>query len=103
MRITNTDANMLRIYIEFLDKFFSIDKNKLRFSILIFGDLSKERALEYWSRELKVKKEQFYKTTIVKVRGNGTYKYKSEYGVVILQLNNIKLKTILCKMIENIH
>ena len=53
-------------------------------------------------KELDVKKEQFYKTIISKVRGEGTYKYKSEYGVIIVYFNNIKLKKIILKMIENI-
>lgn len=102
MKITNTDAKMMRKFIEFLEKFFSIDRNKLRFSLLIFSDISGEKALKYWSHELGVKKNQFYKTIVVKVRGKGTYKYKSEHGVVIVQFNNIKLKKAICDMIENI-
>jgi len=102
MRITNTDAKMMRKYIEFLEMFFAIDKNKLRFSVLIFSDVSEEKALEYWSHELGVTKNQFYKTMVVKVRGKGTYKTKSEHGVMIVQFNNVKLKKVICDMIENI-
>ncbi len=52
--------------------------------------------------ELNVVEEQFYKIIVSKVRGEGTYKYKSEYGVVIVYFNNIKLKRLICDMIENI-
>lgn len=51
MRITNTDARMLQKFIKFLESFFGIDKNKLRFSIQIHHDIEIEAALNYWSRE----------------------------------------------------
>ncbi len=102
VRLTNTDPKMINKFIEFLEKFFVIDRNKLRFSIQIFRDISSKKALHYWSRELKVKKSQFYKVIVSKVRGKGTYKYKSEHGVVILCFNNMKLKRIILSMIEKI-
>lgn len=102
VRLTNTDPRMVKKFILFLEKFCGIDRNKLRFSIQIFSDISKEKSIDYWMKELDVKKEQFYKTIISQVRGEGTYKYKSEYGVIIVYFNNIKLKKIILKMIENI-
>lgn len=102
MRITNSDPKLLRKFIEFLEQFFNIDKNRLKFSIQIFDDIKPNNALEYWSRELNLNKKQFYKPTILKVRGDGTYKYKSEYGSVIMYFNNVKLKKSICEMIENI-
>ncbi len=102
VRLTNTDVRLLRKFMEFLEKVFCIERKKLRFSIQIFSDISPEKALAYWRRELGVRKEQFYKTVISTVRGKGTYKYKSRYGVVIIYFNNIKLKRLICGMIENI-
>ncbi|MDD4803612.1 MAG: hypothetical protein PHN69_00335 [Candidatus Pacebacteria bacterium] len=100
--MTNTDVRMVKIFIKFLEEFFNIDRDKLRFSIQIFEDLVPEEVLNYWSRELGVKKYQFYKTIISKVRGKGTYKYRSEHGVIIVCFNNIKLKKVILEMIENI-
>ena len=102
LRITNTDSKLVRKFIEFLVKFFNIDKRKLRFGIQIFSDISPHDALSYWQRELGINKEQFYKTIVIKVRGSGTYKYKSKYGGIILYFNNTKLKKTICEMIENI-
>jgi hypothetical protein len=102
VRLGNTDPKLLRKFIEFLEVFFLIDKNKLKFSIQIFSDISSKKALEYWIKELKMKKEQFYRPQVIKVRGEGTYRYKSQYGVVIVYFNNVKLKKIICDMIENI-
>lgn len=102
MRLTNSDPKLIRKFIEFLEKFLSIDKNRIKISIQIFNDISPEKSLEYWIRELGLKKEQFYEPMVIKVRGEGTYKYKSEYGNVIINFNNTKLKKLLCTMIENI-
>lgn len=102
MRITNSDPKMLRKFIEFSEKFLSIDKKRLKFSLLIFNDILQEEALLFWQNELSVERSQFYKTVVVKVRGEGTYKYKSRYGVVVLQFNNTRLKELMCNLIENI-
>lgn len=102
VRLTNTDPKLLRKFIEFLQKVFNIDKTKLRFGLQIFNDLSEEKELTYWTRELLVSRKQFYKVIVSKVRGKGTYKTKSEHGVVIVYFNNIKLKRQICLMIDNI-
>ena len=102
VRLTNTDSGMISKFIEFLAEFCSVDKNKLRFSLQIFSDISEEEALNYWINKLGVKREQFYKTIISQVRGEGTYKYKSEYGVIIVYFNNVRLKKIILEMIEKI-
>ncbi len=102
VKLTNTDPKLIRKFIEFLEKLCGIDRNRLRFSIQIFRDISSETSINYWSKELGVKKNQFYKVVVSKVRGEGTYKYKSENGVVIIHFNNIKLKRIILDMIEKI-
>lgn len=102
VRLTNTDARMVNFFINFLEKFCGVNKSKLRFSLQIFEDITQEKALTYWIKELGVGKDQFYKTIISKVRGSGTYKYKSEHGVVIVYFNNVKLKKIILDMIEKI-
>lgn len=102
MRLGNTDVRLIKKFIEFLEKFFGIQKNKLKFGLQIFSDISPNKALSYWQQELKVEKNQFYKIIISKVRGKGTYKYKSEYGVLSVYFNNTKLKKLICQLIDNI-
>ncbi len=102
VRLSNSDPKLIKKFIEFLEKFFVIDRNKLKISIQIFSDISPQKSLSYWIRELNLEKRQFYKPIVLKVRGKGTYKYKSEYGTVIVYFNNIKLKKLICAMIDNI-
>ena len=102
MRLGNTDARLIKKFIEFLDKFFGIKKNNLKFGLQIFSDISSDTAINYWTKELGVHKDQFYKVVVSKVRGAGTYKYKSEYGVLMIYFNNTKLKALICDLIDNI-
>lgn len=102
VRLANTDARLIRKFIEFLEKVFQVKKDSLRFGLQIFGDISSKNALMYWKNELGIKNHQFYKIMVSKIRGEGTYKYKSEYGVLMLYFNNVRLKQLLCQMIDNI-
>ena len=102
LRLTNSDPEMIIKFIDFLEKLFKVDKNKIHFSLQIFEDISEKKSLNYWIDKLNVDRKQFYKTIVSKVRGKGTYKSKSKYGVVILYLNNVKLKKLILEMIENI-
>ena len=67
-----------------------------------FNDISPNMARLYWEQKLNVNRNQFYKIIVSKVRGEGTYTYKSEYGVLTVYFNNTRLKELLCKMIDNI-
>lgn len=102
VRLSNSDPKLMKKFIEFLERFCKIDKDRLRFSLQIPKDVSPKKSLKYWSEQLGLDKKYFYKPQIVKVRRKGTYKYKTLYGTAILNFNNIKLKKIICEMIENI-
>lgn len=102
MRITNSDPKLLRKYIDFLETFLTVDRKRFRFSIQIPDDVSPIQALKFWTKQLGFGREHFYKPLIIKVRGNGTYKYRTKYGTVIMYFNNTKLKKIICNLIENI-
>ncbi len=101
LRITNSDPYVLKNFIRFLELFFKIDKNDLHFSIQVPSSVSIEVAEKYWQDILSIPADQFYKTIKLPSRGIGTYKYKSEYGVVILYFNNTRLKEQICDLIEN--
>jgi len=102
VRLGNTDVRLVKKFIEFLDKVFGVKKDKLHFGLQVFSDISPITALSYWKHELHVNESQFYKVIVSKVRGKGTYKYKSQYGVLMIYFNNIKLKALICSQIDNI-
>lgn len=101
LRLGNVDPNLIKVYMSFLEKIYSVDKHKLRFGLQIFSDIFPEIAKKFWINKLNIKPSQFQKVIVTPTRGKGTYKNKSEYGVLTVYFNNSKLKKIMDGLIEN--
>jgi len=99
VRLGNSDAALLSKFIEFLIKFFNIDKKDLKFHLHIFSDIDVNEALAYWIKKLKINKKQFYKPMITISGSLGTYKNKSKFGVATVYYGNIKLKNKLVELL----
>ncbi len=95
IRLGNTDPCLIKSFIIFLKKIYGVNEKKIRFSLQVFSDVDVKKAKKYWSRELKIKEERLGKVTITKSGSIGTYKKKSEYGVLTVYFNNIKLRRVL--------
>lgn len=102
VRLGNTDPKLVKTFIVFLEKFYSIDRKKLRFGLQIFSDIDPEQAVRFWKKEFGVEMSQFYKPLVSVIRKPGTYKKKSKYGVVTIYFNNKKMRDLLCREIENL-
>lgn len=99
VRLGNTDPKLINVFMEFLIKIFNVDKKDLRFGLQIFTDLNPSEVMDYWMNQLKIKKEQFYKTIVTKSGSLGTYRKKCEYGVITVHYHNKKLRDLLVEMI----
>lgn len=75
--LSNTDPNLIKVFIACLKEVFKIDKTKLRVSIRIYEDLNKEECLNFWSKVTGVQKENFVNVNILA----GKKKGKLEYGM----------------------
>lgn len=96
VRLGNTDAYLIRIFMKFLTRFYRINRNDFRFGLQIFSDMSSQKALAFWLKSLKVSKRQFHPKVIVTRSGSiGTYRKKSPYGVVTVHYHNTKLRNLL--------
>jgi len=99
VRVGNSDPKLIKKFIEFLDKICGVKKEKLKFNLQIFSDLSENKVVKFWMDELDIKRLQFYKVIITPYRSLGTYKHKSMYGVITIDFNNVKLKKIIDEML----
>ncbi|MDD5489842.1 MAG: hypothetical protein PHP25_04155 [Candidatus Moranbacteria bacterium] len=100
VRLGSSDAELLKIFINFLIKFFGIKRRDLKFHLHIFSDIKTKKAKKYWMRELSIKEKQIYKP-FVSISGSiGTYRKKSEYGVMTVYYGNTKLRNKLVHLIE---
>jgi len=102
VRLGNSDPELLKTFITFLKSTYAINPTKLRFGLQIFSDISPRQAVKFWSEALAVPKESFHKVIITETRGKGSYRYKSQNGVLTVYFNNKKLRDIICQAIENI-
>jgi len=99
VRLGNVDPKLILKFMIFLDKIFCVNKSKLKFGLQIFTDINEKESINFWKRNLGINDSQFYKTTITKSRSLGTYRQKSNYGVLTVHFHNTKLQKI---MIEEI-
>jgi len=99
VRLGNTDSELLNTFILFLERIFQIKKTDMRFGLQLFTDIDEKKALDYLVGKLKVRKNQFYKVTVTMSGSIGTYRKKSEYGVVTVYYNNTKLRNKLVELL----
>lgn len=95
VRLGNTDPDLLNNFIKFLVELFGIDKSRLKFGLQIFTDINQAEALNYWIEQLQVNQSQFYKVHVTISGSLGTYRKKSQYGVVTVHFHNKKLRDIM--------
>lgn len=101
IRLGNTDPELLKTFLNFLVRFFDIKVSDCRFGLQIFTDINPEEALDFWSKKLKIHKRQFYKVTVTRSGSLGTYRRKSQYGVVTIYYQNRKLRDILVHLLHH--
>lgn len=102
VRLGNTDPKMILMFISFLETFFSVNVNDLRFGIQVFSTMNPQEVLQFWAKELKASPAQFMKVIVTPKRGVGSYGRKIEYGVITLYFHNKKMRDILVNEIEKL-
>lgn len=95
VRLGNSDPELLKAFIRFLVELYGVDRGALRFGLQLFSDIDQETALAYWCQKLAMKPSQFYKITVTISGAIGTYRKKSQYGVVTVYYHNKKLRDVL--------
>ena len=105
IRLGNTDPALIKSFLEFLVKILGIEKRKLRFGLQVFSDMSANKSLSFWLKELKkfdINKSQFFKVTVTPSRSIGNYREKSKWGVLTVHFANTKLKNLLDNYIAEV-
>jgi hypothetical protein len=87
--MVNSDPKILRIFIQFLEKFCGIARSDLRAGLNIFADCDVAGAIVWWTEQLKINAKQFYQPLVRQPKS--AYSNKSERGTVSLTFSNTKL------------
>jgi hypothetical protein len=95
IRLGNTDPELLNKFINFLTKFFTINRRDLKFGLQIFSDIDPEEAMDFWIKGIRIRRTQINKPTITRSGSIGTYRKKSLYGVMTVYYHNKKARDLL--------
>lgn len=99
IRLGNTDPKLISLFMKFLERIFGVKKQDLKFGLQIFSDIKATKALNYWTKVLKVGKKQFQAPVVTKSGSLGNYRKKSQCGVVTVHYNNKKARDILVSLL----
>jgi len=102
VRLGNADPALIKKFIQFLEKIYSIKRSRLHFGLQIFSDMSKDEALSFWVKELRVNPSQFQKVIVTPTRSIGNYRQKTQHGVLTVHFNNKKLRDIIVSAIAEL-
>jgi hypothetical protein len=78
---TNTEGNMIKLFILILNKYFDISDNRIDLIIRVFSNLNKKECLSYWSKVVGLPKNKFR----IYFNDGGT-KGKAKYGICRLSV-----------------
>ena len=95
IRITNTDPQMLQIFVAFLTKICGIPKDKLRLALFLYPDLDEDVCKEFWSKNVGI--STFHKTMILPSRHKTR---RLLYGTCTVVYTNTYLKRKLLVWID---
>jgi len=102
VKLANSDPKLIKAFRKFLIEICQVKQEKIYYRLLLFNDANKERAVNFWAKELEIPIEKITSITELKPRGEGNYKKKSMTGVLTIEFGNTKLKKQIDKMIENL-
>lgn len=102
VRLGNTDPRLVKKFVEFLTRLYLVPKEKFRFGLQIFSDMSPQKALQFWMHTLNVPRDRFGKVIVTPARSIGTYREKTKHGVLTVYVSNKKLRDLLLYEIEKL-
>jgi len=78
--LANTDPAIILFFVKWLDMFFGIESEKLRFQLHLYENMNISKEEKFWENTLgNIKKSQFYKTQIRSLK-KGSFTYEGSHG-----------------------
>jgi hypothetical protein len=94
VKITNTDPELIALFVHFLRFICLIPLDKIKGEVLIYPDLNEQACLSYWMKHSGLPKKGFFKTTTIKGKH---VKRRLTYGVCMINVSSTYFKV---KMME---
>ena len=113
VRFSNSNPALVKIFVKFLKVICGVDGSKIKTSLIIYPDIAKKQAKEYWANFLDLPLSRVTKTTVLKNRKHPSPKKHSEFGTITIYVHNTKLLGIIkewvkeyahvAQLVEHIH
>ena len=94
IRLANIDFSLHKIFIKFCEIYLKIDRENLKFSVLLYPDLDIEICKTRWSKELNIPIKNFHKPQIIIGRSK-TKRLHFGVGSTIISSSFLKRKLLL--------
>lgn len=75
--LSNTDPDLVKVFVECMRSVFKLEDNKFFINVRLYEDLDREKSLEFWSKVVRIPKENLKGVNILQ----GKKKGKLEYGM----------------------
>ena len=92
--VTTTDATLLKLFVDWLEQYYGIDRKKIRLRLHLWNGSREEVAKRYWSDKLNI---SFTKTWI---KSKGGRKKSHPYGVYRASISSKNLFNRIINEIE---
>ncbi|MEK7463955.1 MAG: hypothetical protein AAB610_02425 [Patescibacteria group bacterium] len=96
---TNSDADMIELFLKFLREIFVLDESRFRVLLYCYGDQDVPKLIDFWSKLTKIPKKLFSKPYVRSDFKVGSRKMK--YGVVHIRYHDKKLLLEIKKLINS--
>lgn len=97
VRVSNTDAAMLRLFVKFLVNHCGIPQERIKAAVLTYPDLDPQSCKTYWMRNLGFSEDKFTKTVIIQGKSK---RRRLSNGVCLVVVSNSYLKVKLNTWLE---
>ena len=101
IEFTNSDPNLMKLFVKFMRQELDIDENKIKCQIAIYDDIKAKEIEEFWSNYLEISVCNFNKTIIFKPKNlenkknlRGTCKLRYHDKKTFLKLNQLIINHI---------
>lgn len=99
--LANTDPRIMKFFVKWLCKFFSVSKDKLKAHLHLYENMNIKKEKEFWKSELGFGDNQFYKHYITKFKKSSfLYKESFRHGTCAISMSNTVLKRTIMMAIK---
>lgn len=92
LSVSNTNPAVSKIFIKWLNKCFDIHLSKIKIYLHLYSDMSINKEIDFWSKELRIPKKQFQKPYIKQSSKNHiNYRSKFNHGTCNVIIGDARL------------